>query len=90
MTILHGYVSTATVNTTLILRNQIVFANFGRMFRMQIAGKEIKDECSRCGNILECELFRQGHGIKQERENIAKMIECQMRHREEREKNGRA
>lgn len=44
---------------------------------MQIAGKEIKDECSRCGNILECELFRQGHGIKQERENIAKMIECQ-------------
>ena len=56
---------------------------------MQIVGKEIKDECSRCGNILECELFRQGHGIKQERENIAKMIECQMRHREEREKNER-
>ena len=56
---------------------------------MQIAGKEIKDECSRCGNILECELFRQGHGIKQERENIAKMIECHMKHREEREKNGR-
>lgn len=28
---------------------------------MQIAGKEIKDECSKCGNILECELFRQGH-----------------------------
>nr|DAT24114.1 MAG TPA: hypothetical protein [Caudoviricetes sp.] len=54
---------------------------------MQIAGKEIKDECSRCGNILECELFRQGHGIKQERENIVKMIECQMKHREEREKN---
>ena len=53
---------------------------------MQIAGKEIKDECSRCGNILECKLFRQGHGIKQERENIAKMIECQMKHREEREK----
>ena len=70
--------------------DQIVFANFGRMFRMQIAGKEIKDECSRCGNILECELFRQGHGIKQERETVAKMIECQMRHREEREKNGRA
>ena len=42
---------------------------------MQIAGKEIKDECSRCGNILECEC-----------ENIAKMIKCQMKHREEREK----
>ena len=33
---------------------------------MEICGKEIKDECSNCGNILECELFRQGHGIKQE------------------------
>lgn len=50
---------------------------------MRIAGKEINDECSRCGNILECELFQQGHGIKQERENVAKMIECQMKHREE-------
>lgn len=53
---------------------------------MRIAGKEINDECSKCGNILECELFRQGHGIKQERENVAKMIECQMKHREERER----
>ena len=52
---------------------------------MQIAGKEIKDECSHCGQILECELFRQWHGIKQERENIAKMIACQMRHRQKRE-----
>lgn len=53
---------------------------------MRIAGKEINDECSKCGNILECELFRQGHGIKQERENVAKMIECQMNHRKGREK----
>ena len=53
---------------------------------MRIAGKEINDECSRCGNILECELVRQGHGIKQERENIAKMIECQIKHREGKEK----
>ena len=44
---------------------------------MKVFGKEIKDECSKCGNILECELFRQGHGIKQERENIAKMIKKQ-------------
>lgn len=29
MTILHGYVSTATVNTALILRNQIVFESEG-------------------------------------------------------------
>jgi hypothetical protein len=34
MTILHGYVSTATVNTALILQNQIVFANFGRRISM--------------------------------------------------------
>lgn len=54
---------------------------------MQIMGKEINDECSKCGNILECELFRQGHGLRQERENVAKMIECQMKHREERSKS---
>lgn len=52
---------------------------------MQVSGKEIKDECSKCGRILECELFRQGHGIKCERENITEMIRCQMKHREERE-----
>ena len=28
---------------------------------MKVFGKEINDECSKCGNILECELFRQGH-----------------------------
>lgn len=63
--------------------------NVGKKLKMKIMGKEIKDECSKCGNILECELFRQGHGIRQERENIVKMIECQMKHREEREKDGR-
>lgn len=52
---------------------------------MKVFGKEIKDECSKCGQILECELFRQGHGIKQERESITKMIACQMRHRQKRE-----
>lgn len=55
------------------------------MKMIEVCGKEIKDECSKCGQILECELFRQGHGIKQERENIAKMIECQMRHRQKKE-----
>ena len=35
------------------------------MKMIEVGGKEIKDECSHCGNILECELFRQGHGIKQ-------------------------
>ena len=57
---------------------------------MEVCGKKINDECSKCGNILECELFRQGHGIKQERENIAKMIACQMRHRQKMEELGHA
>lgn len=47
---------------------------------MRIYGKEIKDECSQCGKILECELFRQGHGIGCERTNISEMIKCQLEH----------
>lgn len=53
---------------------------------MLIGGKEIKDECSRCGNILQCELCRQGHGNRQDRKNIAKMINCQLDHHDQREK----
>lgn len=56
---------------------------------MKVFGKEIKDECSRCGNSLECELFRQGHGIKCERCNIAEMLKCQMKHKEGRMNNER-
>ena len=66
----------------------MIVVNVGKKLKMKIMGKEINDECSKCGNILECELFRQGHGLRQERDNVAKMIECQMKHREEREKNG--
>ena len=51
---------------------------------MIIAGKEIKDECEKCGEILECELTRQGHGIGQERTNMTKMVACQMWHKEKR------
>lgn len=32
--------------------------------------------------VLECELFRQGHGIKQERTNVREMVECQMEHKD--------
>jgi hypothetical protein len=53
---------------------------------MKIAGKEINDECVHCGEILECELFKQGHGIRQERMNVVQMIKCQMKHREKRSK----
>lgn len=55
---------------------------------MIIGGKEIKGECQYCGKILECELFRQGHGIKQPRTNISKMLECQFAHRDKRENKG--
>ena len=82
----HGFASMVIVNIAQTLRNQNAVVSFGKEKKMEICGKEIKDECSLCGNILQCELFRQGHGIKQERENIAKMIECQMKHREKREK----
>ena len=75
-----------TVKIAQILDVLMIAVNVGKKLKMKIMGKEINDECSKCGNILECELFRQGHGIKQERENIAKMIKCQMKHREEREK----
>lgn len=54
---------------------------------MRIGGKNINDECQYCGEMLQCELFRQGHGIKQQRRNITQMLECQIAHMEER-KNG--
>jgi hypothetical protein len=47
---------------------------------MKIFGKEINDECKNCGKILECELFRQGHGIGCERTNISEMVRCQLEH----------
>ena len=37
-------------------------------------------ECSKCGEVLQCELFLQGHGIKRDRENVTEMVSCQMKH----------
>lgn len=51
---------------------------------MRIGGKEIKDECQYCGSVLNCELFKQGHGIKQQRSNLARMLDCQIKHKEKR------
>jgi hypothetical protein len=51
---------------------------------MQIFGKEIKDECSKCGEVLQCELFLKGHGIKRDRENVTEMVSCQMKHQKSR------
>ena len=47
---------------------------------MKIGSKEINDECKDCSEVLQCELFRQGHGIGQQRENVAAMIVCQLEH----------
>lgn len=41
---------------------------------------DVKDECSKCGKFLECELCLQGHAIGRERENIVEMVRCQMEH----------
>lgn len=54
---------------------------------MKYQGREINDECSRCGNILDCELFRKGHGIGTEREHVADMIKCQFEHKERHDKS---
>lgn len=51
---------------------------------MRIAGKEINDECVYCGEILQCVLFLQGHGIGCNRENVTEMLRCQIEHTEER------
>lgn len=56
---------------------------------MNVCGKEIKDECQYCGEILQCELFRKGHGVRQERSNIVDMVRCQINHREKRTANGK-
>lgn len=53
---------------------------------MRIGEKEINDECQYCGEVLQCELFRQGHGIKCKRDNVVAMIKCQMEHKEARNK----
>lgn len=53
---------------------------------MKIGNKEINDECQNCSEVLQCELFRQGHGIGQQRENVAAMIICQLEHQGKRKK----
>lgn len=55
---------------------------------MWFSGKQIFDECTKCGRVFECQLFKQGHGIKCERENVAQMVECQMEHKENRVHSG--
>lgn len=46
--------------------------------------KQVKDECSKCGSIIICELCKQGHGILQERNHVVEMLNCQLKHEEDR------
>lgn len=52
---------------------------------IEIKGKMIKDECELCGEVLQCELCRDGHGIGRDRCRIAEMVRCQRKHKESRE-----
>lgn len=48
---------------------------------MKINGKDINDACYECGEVLQCELFLDGHGINRERKRITEMIKCQLSHK---------
>ena len=41
-----------------------------------------KDLCDKCPDTFGCELKLDGHGYKRERKNVAKLVECQMDHRD--------
>ena len=51
---------------------------------IEVKGKRITDECQYCGEILECKLFTNGHGINCDRNNVSEMVYCQMEHRSKR------
>lgn len=53
----------------------------------KIGNKVINDECALCGDILTCELCKDGHGILRVRSRITEMLECQIRHEDERDTN---
>ena len=51
---------------------------------MKFGHKEIDDECTKCGRIFECELFKAGHGIDCQRSNVTDMVKCQFEHLDKR------
>ena len=55
---------------------------------MKIKGREIKSECKNCGEILQCELFLDGHGIGRERKRITELVQCQIDHKRRRTQDG--
>lgn len=51
---------------------------------MKFGRKEITDECTKCGDIFQCELFKTGHGIDCEISNVTDMVRCQFEHLDKR------
>lgn len=47
---------------------------------MRLGNKDINDECALCDEILTCKLCWQGHGIRQQRENVTELLKCQFEH----------
>lgn len=45
---------------------------------------QIKDECSQCGELLQCELCYVGHGIHRKRDRVSEMVACQFEHAKKR------
>lgn len=62
----------------------ITTEEYGESVAMLIYGKQITDECQYCGDVLQCELFKDGHGIHRERKRIPQMVDCQIGHRHKR------
>ena len=52
---------------------------------MKFGRKEIDDECTKCGLVFECDLFKTGHGIDCQRSNVTDMVKCQFEHLDKRE-----
>jgi len=51
---------------------------------IEVNGKKITDECEYCGELTECELFRDGHGIGRERCRMVELVVCQRKHKAKR------
>lgn len=50
---------------------------------MRLGNVYFDDECAVCGNVLECDLCKDGHGIGRERTRMVEMVRCQFEHYEQ-------
>lgn len=47
---------------------------------MRLGNVYFEDECAHCGQVLECELCRDGHGVGRPRARMTEMVRCQFEH----------